>query len=222
MSNEPRIRTKLKKIPQFIIGPKDGEYRKLKIVLVAITLISISSAALVTATKALFTGKQEVPTHVVTGNLDFEFYRTKVEGQALTAEGYVDDYADNTKVNLTESGADAFDIDLLVPGSTYTATFNLKNVGTTAFESNISFINLECDNQYLLEQIVITTEFNAVTETYSLSEYATINLELGHLAVSEDLDFKVSLSLPSTADNKAQDSDVKFAIKLDAVQVLNK
>ena len=68
MSNEPRIRTKLKKIPQFIIGPKDGEYRKLKIFLVAITLISISSAALVTATKALFTGKQEVPTHVVSGN----------------------------------------------------------------------------------------------------------------------------------------------------------
>ena len=140
----------------------------------------------------------------------------------LKSEGYLDDYTNNEKVNLTDSGADAFDIDLLVTGSTYTATFNLKNVGTTAFESLISFVNLECNNQYLIDQIVITTEFNSITETYSLSEYNTIDLDLGQLAVSKDLDFKVSLSLPSTTGNQAQDSEVKFAIKLDAVQVINK
>ena len=220
--SRPRIKTKLKKIPQFIIGQKDGEYRKLKITLIAITLISISSAALVTATNALFTGNKEVETHVVTGNLDFEFYRTKIVGQSLGSDGYLADYKSDKLVDLTETGADAFSIDTLVPGSTYTATFNLKNVGTTAFKSNISLIDIECANQYLLDKITITTEYNSVVEEYALKDYASIVLDLGQLAVGEDLDFYVSLSLPEAADNQAQNSNVNFAIKLDAVQVLKK
>ena len=50
----------------------------LRKILLSIMSISLSSTALITATTALFTGEEEVKTHVVTGNLDFDFKRTNL------------------------------------------------------------------------------------------------------------------------------------------------
>lgn len=222
MSKKIKIQTPKKKIKKIIIDGNEKEYTRLKVVLVSIITIVLSSACLITATNALFTGDNEVKTHVVTGNLDFEFTRTRLVGQVLNEEGYLEDYESTQLVDLTESGVDAFGINLMVPGSTYVGTFNLKNTGTTAFSSLISFTNLEGENEYLLKQIKVTTEFNDNIVEYTLDQFNTIKLDLGNLTVNTEVDFDIGITLPEATNNDAQDSEVSFDIRLEATQVINK
>ena len=134
------------------------EYSTLRKILLSITIISLSLTVLISSSKALFIGEEEVKTHVVTGNLDFEFNRTKLIGEALNNRGFLEKFNDESKVNLKESGANAFNIKEMVPGALYQGTFNLVNIGSTAFNAKISFTNLENSNEYILNQIKISLD----------------------------------------------------------------
>ena len=196
------------------------EHETLRKILLSITIISLSSTTLITATTALFTGEEEIKTHVVTGNLDFEFKRTNLIGETLNGRGFLEEFKDNSKVNLKESGANAFNIKGMVPGATYKGTFNLVNIGTTAFNAQISFTNLEKSNEYILKQIKITLDYENKSSIYSLIDFNKISLDLGVLASKEEVDFIISINLPSDTNNEAQNSNVHFDLRLDATQVL--
>ena len=196
------------------------EHETLRKILLSITIISLSSTTLITATKALFTGEEEIKTHVVTGNLDFEFKRTNLIGETLNGRGFLEEFKDNSKVNLKESGANAFNIKEMVPGATYKGTFNLVNIGTTAFNAQVSFTNLEKSNEYILKQIKVTLDYENISSTYSLIDFNKISLDLGVLASKEEVNFIISINLPSDTNNEAQNSNVNFDLRLDATQVL--
>lgn len=218
---ETKINYKLKKIKQVILsGNESNEKTKLKKVLLSLIIITLSVTCVITVTSALFTGKKEVETHVTTGNLSFELTRTKLVGKELDNNtGLLKDFESTEVKDLSETGVDAFGVNTLVPGSTYTATFNLKNVGTTAFTSKISFTNLEGSNEYLLKQIKVTTVFNNVTNYYTLDQYSSVSLDLGVLNKGNDLDFQIGLELLSTTNNDAQSSSANFDLRLEATQV---
>ena len=105
-------------------------------------------------------------------------------------------------------------------GATYTGDFVLRNTGTTAFDANISFINLEHTSAYLLEQIQITFELDGNSNTYSLATYSSVVLDLGVLAADTEVEFSITINLPAAANNDAQDSSVNFDLRLVATQVL--
>lgn len=196
------------------------KHSTLRKVLFSLIMICLLSSALITATTALFSGEKEVETHVVTGNLNFEFERTNLIGEAVNDRGFLDDFQDGSLVDLKETGANAFNITEMVPGATYTGEFVLRNTGTTAFEANISFINLEHTSDYLLQQIQISYELDGNSTTYSLIDYATVNLDLGVLAAGDEVEFTISITLPAATNNDAQDTSVNFDLRLVATQVL--
>ena len=193
---------------------------KIRKILLSIMCISLFFTAAITATTALFTGEKEVETHVVTGYLEFDFKRTNLIGQSLNGRGFLEEFSLNDEVNLKESGADAFDIKGLVPGATYTGDFLIENTGTTAFEAKISFINLENNSDYILQQIKVTLGYNDKHTTYSLCDFEQISLDLGVLEVKEDAKFTISINLPTETTNEAQSQNVYFDLKLEATQVL--
>lgn len=217
MKNKKRF-INLKKLNSIKKDNKDSV--TLKKVLLSLIIICLSSSVLITATTALFTGEKEVGTHVVTGNLDFEFKRTNLIGQTLNGRGFLEDFQVDSEVNLKQDGANAFNIKEMVPGATYRGSFHLENTGTTAFEANISFVNLENSNEYLLKQIKITLNFNNVENTYNLIDFRKINLDLGVLACDEFVNFDIAINLPSETTNEAQDANVDFDLRLEATQVL--
>lgn len=196
------------------------EYSTLRKILLSITIISLSLTVLISSSKALFIGEEEVKTHVVTGNLDFEFNRTKLIGEALNNRGFLEKFNDESKVNLKESGANAFNIKEMVPGALYQGTFNLVNIGSTAFTSKISFTNLENSNEYILNQIKISLDYDGNNNTYSLIEFNKISLDLGVLESKEEVNFIISINLPSDTNNEAQNAYVNFDLRLEATQVL--
>lgn len=199
---------------------KAKKYSTLRKVLFSLIMICLLSSALITATTALFSGEKEVETHIVTGNLNFDFERVNLSGEAINEKGFLDDFNDDTLVDLKASGANAFDITEMVPGATYTGDFVLRNTGTTAFDANISFINLEHTSAYLLEQIQITFELDGNSNTYSLATYSSVVLDLGVLAADTEVEFSITINLPAAANNDAQDSSVNFDLRLVATQVL--
>ena len=219
---ETNINHKLKKIKPVVINGDDNSSSKLKTVLISLILIALSGTCIVTGTSALFTGEKEVGTHITTGNLSFELNRTKLTGKTLNDKGFLESFESNEIEDLSKSGADAFGLNTLVPGSTYTATFNLKNIGTTAFTSKISFTNLEGVNEYLLKQIEVTTNFNNVTKEYTLDKYQNISIDLGVLEKDKDLDFQIGLELLTATNNDAQSSSCNFYLRLEATQVTEK
>lgn len=203
-----------------VINEENPINKKIRKILLSTMIISLFFTAAITATTALFTGEKEVETHVVTGYLEFDFKRTNLIGQSLNGRGFLEEFSLNDEVNLKESGADAFDIKGLVPGATYTGNFLLENTGTTAFEAQISFINLENNSDYILQQIKVTLGYNDKYTTYSLCDFEQISLDLGVLAVEEDAEFTISINLPAETTNEAQSQNVYFDLKLEATQVL--
>ena len=146
--------------------------------------------------------------------------RTYLEGKTLDVNGFLSDIPNKDAiVDLSQTGVNAFGLDTLVPGSTYTATFNLKNTGTTAFTSKISFTNLDGENEYLLKQIKVTTEFGSNKNTYTLDQYRNISIDFGTLTKGSDINFKIGLELLEATNNDAQDSIASFDLKLEATQV---
>ena len=199
---------------------QEKEYDTLRKILLSIMIISLSFTVLISATKALFTGQEEIKTHIVTGNLDFKFERVNLTYESLNEKGYLEKYNDDSKINLKETGANAFNINEMVPGSMYNGTFNLVNIGSTAFTSKISFINLENSNEYILEQIKISLDYNNENITYSLIDFNKISLDLGVLELNENINFAISIYLPIDTNNDAQDTYVNFDLRLELTQVL--
>ena len=199
---------------------QEKEYDTLRKILLSIMIISLSFTVLISATKALFTGQEEIKTHIVTGNLDFKFERVNLTYESLNEKGYLEKYNDDSKINLKGTGANAFNINEMVPGSMYKGTFNLVNIGSTAFTSKISFINLENSNEYILEQIKISLDYNNENITYSLIDFNKIPLDLGILELNENINFAISIYLPIDTNNDAQDTYVNFDLRLELTQVL--
>ena len=218
MNENKSVITKLKEVRGI---PSSYDSNQLKKILISVIAICLSLSAVVVASKALFTGEKETGTHIVTGNLNFEFKRTNLTGEVINDKGYLDDFTDPEDKDLKETGANAFDIDKMVPGATYKGTFYLKNIGTTAFDANISFTNLVKDNDYLLNQIKIAFEYNNVVSNYSLSQFDDISLDLGVLECNDEIEFDLTISLPSDTTNEAQNKNVNFDLRLEATQVLN-
>ena len=209
-------------INQTKLKGKEQNYNILRKILLSLMIISLSLTTLITASSALFTGEEEVKTHVVTGNLNFEFKRTNLIGETLNGRGFLEEFEDDSKVNLKDSGANAFSIKDMVPGATYKGTFNLVNTGSTAFDAKISFTNLENSNVYILKQIKVSFNYNEKNTTYSLIDFNKISLDLGILTIKDEVDFTISINLPSDTNNEAQNSKVNFDLRLDATQVLYK
>ena len=197
-----------------------GKFSTVRKILVSVMMICLLSSALITATTALFSGEKEVETHIVTGNLDFEFKRSYLAGEAINDKGFLTPVADDEDVDFSQSGAKAFDITKMVPGATYIGTFELKNTGSTAFEANITFINLDSANNYLLEQIQVSFEYDGQPVTYSLSDFNNINFDLGVFAAGDVAEFYITIALPAATGNDAQNSNVNFDLRLVATQVL--
>ncbi|MDY2727804.1 MAG: hypothetical protein SOV26_02190 [Candidatus Onthovivens sp.] len=195
----------------------------------SLTLILVATGAAIGGTYSLFSGSSSASTHITTGNLAFSFKRVKLESKVLGETGLLEDEVDESVVDLTTTGLQAFTATNAVPGVSYETTFSLKNLGTTAFKSSISVIDPvgkdseDLDISYLLDCFKITMTIDSRTTSFLLSEIDGVNstLNLGNSLVNSEKTFTVKTEFLSTSDNRAQNCSLTYSLSLNALQILS-
>lgn len=198
------------------------------LVVTSTILLLVAGAVAIGGTYSLFSGQASTSTHITTGNLKFDFSRTNLESKTLNDKGVLETTVDSTKVDLTATGTNAFDAINAVPGSSYIATFNILNTGTTAFASSIKILNPVAEdsegknNDYVLSCFKITLTHGETTSTFLLSEINDNNfsLDLGKLYVQENTNFTIKTEFLVDSNNDAQNCSLNYSLSLDATQVL--
>lgn len=193
------------------------------------TLILIATGAAIGGTYSLFSGSSSASTHITTGNLAFSFKRVKLESKVLGETGLLEDEVDESVVDLTTTGQDALIASNTVPGVSYVATFNLKNIGTTAFKSSISIIDpiaKDSENQdiaYLFDCFKVTMAIGDNTTSFLLSEIDGVNsvLNLGNSLVNSEKVFTIKTEFLEASDNRAQSCSLTYSLSLNAIQILS-
>lgn len=193
-------------------------------------LLLVATSLIVAGTYALFSASKDYTTHIQTGNLDFQLLRTKLDGLGALEDGTIGTLpTDTTIVDLTESGKEAFKLINVVPRCSYVATFELENIGTTAFKSTVKVVtpnvtDLEGNDadDYILDYLNITISCGQASSTFALADWEdTAAFDLGNTLVgAEPTEFKITAALDEEAGNDAQNVCVDFGIQLHSVQIL--
>ena len=207
-----------------------------------VTAVFLASFALVTtstvtslATLALFSDVTRSTGHVTAGNLELEFKRTRLSGLIPNASnGILEEVSDDTIIDLKTDTNDIFNIEHAVPGMSVTATLELTNVGTVAFNAVVSIINVRLGQDEIAEasaklaqnlDIQIYTldgSNNKVGPEFKLSEYNSVT-SFGEYRLINKNDkqvFYVEARLDESVGNDVQKGQASFDVHVDASQIL--
>lgn len=208
---------------------------KLKVLFISYAVILLCTCLIVTGTYALFTDSVKVTNHLKAGNLDISLERTNLEYSVLNSEGYSQTYLNTDRVDFTESveenifGLDSKDL-LIVPGSYFEATLEIKNNGNVAFEYRCEII-LSGEVNELAKQVVVTiTDSTNEVSIMNLSDVSNgFTFKLGEMNNEVKTDtFKIRLEFLDDVEsnlnienNLAKDQDLSFDLVVEAVQKNN-
>ncbi len=201
--------------------------KHIKGLLIASGFAVIGLVGAIGGTYALFNRSLSVVTHVKVGNLNFSFRRTNLKQKVLNDSGYLEEKVDNSVLDLTENGAEAFNLDSIVPGSEVESTFTLSNTGGTAFETAFSLLNIAVkdgeetvSNVSWLDNVSVKCLKEGTEEaSFTLGDLRSV--DLGDLAKGAEMTFSLKLSFDANAiGNEMQSKDISFAMRLNCTQVV--
>ena len=207
---------------------------KSKILVLASLVITTCLVLITLSTYALFTDTIVINHHLQAGSLDLELKRVGLKYNYLNSDGYLVDKENNQIVdfsNTSTSKNNIFDIQnetLIIPGSYYNASLQLKNKGTVAFIYWIEVVLKDENISNLSNQleVVITTYDELLNKTeYKafLNEGLVIGNEinpLGEMSTNDSpLNFDIKITfIDHKLNNSAQNENVNFDIIVHAVQ----
>lgn len=212
--------------------------KKKRSILMSVMTLMLCLAMVAGGTYALFTDSVRLATHLQAGNLDITLHRTKLESKILDERtGFLEDYTNGNIIdfsNVDPFHPNVFDIregDLIVPGSTYTATMRIENKSKVAFGYWVEIVLHGADPELAKQlQIKVETDDGAYTE-HRLNTGSTLGSEqypIAILAIGQDDYFDVSVTFVddrvdnSITNNDAMDQNVYFDVVVHAVQVTEK
>ncbi len=208
---------------------------KIKILFISYAVILLCTCFIVTGTYALFTDSAKVTNHLKAGNLDIKLERVNLEYQVLNEEGYLEKYSNQDRVNFTGLvgknifGLDSKDI-LIVPGSYFEATLEIKNNGNVAFEYRCEMILSQAVNELSKQVVVTITDSNNAVSIMSLSDISNgYTFKLGEMNNNVLTDsFTIRLEFLDDAknnlevdNNSAKNQELSFDLVVEAVQKEN-
>lgn len=174
----------------------------MKGLIIAGSVAVLALSGMIGGTFALFQRQKSVTAHVKIGNLNFEFARVKLEGNVLDDQGYISPMTpDTTRVDLSANGAQAFSSEDGAPGADYTATFELKNTGATAFTTSVALPTVTAKDA---EDADIATDLLPLVRVTFVSEGAT--------SVSYTLDNPSAFIVPDVAKGATKNFTMKVEI----------
>ncbi len=199
----------------------------IKALLIASGVAALALGGTVAGTFALFQRNTQVVTHVKVGNLNFKFSRTNLKYKALSdSTGYLEEKEDKAVVDLSEDGSKAFDLASLAPGSEVASTFELENIGGTAFKTSLDLLNVDIKKDGVTATSVDWLQYVSVSliegekkTDFTLKDLKTVSLI--DLPKGQKTSFVMKLSFDAEhIENEAQDHDLSFAIRLSCTQLL--
>ena len=199
----------------------------------SVMTLMLCLAMIAGGTYALFTDSVILTTHLEAGNLDITLHRTHLESTILNEDtGFLVGYGTDEPVNYTNfNSRNVFDIqegDLIVPGSTYTATMHIQNGSKVAFGYWVEIVINDADPELAKQlQIKVITDDGKYTE-HRLNAGSTLGSEqypIAVLAIGGEDFFDISVTFVddridnSIVNNDAMNQDVYFDVIVHAVQV---
>ena len=185
----------------------------------------LALGGLIGGTFALFQRQTSVTAHIKVGNLNFEFARIKLEGNVLDNQGYVSPMTpDETVVDLSQNGAEAFSVENAAPGTDYTATFELKNTGSTAFTTSVALPSITATNSEdadisadMLPLVKVTFAAAGTTDVVYTLDNPT-SFVVPDVTKGETVDFTMKVEILSELGNVAQYSNLDIGMRLTVTQ----
>lgn len=216
--------------------------KRLRTLLVSMTAIALSTAAIAGGTYALFTDSAKVTNHLQAGTLKVGLVMTEYTDYLYdSAQDKMGKVTNTDDVDLVTSDKAVFSIEDFAPTYYREATIEITNNGTVAFDYSLSIVyNGETSAEAIAAQSDETTSEDTlaaqiqITVTYGTSSSTTFllseantkgsGISLGYLESAEDsATFKVKaefLNLDNAENNKAQGRKVEFDIQVTATQRL--
>lgn len=205
--------------------------KKKRSVLLAVLTLMLCVAVIASGSYALFTDEITLGNHLQAGTLDVTLYRTCLVKKTLDKNGYlVEGEPDTTIVdysNINTQNAFGLNGEKIVPGSKFSATFEIQNLSDVAFGY---WIEIVCRDKTLGEnlakQIKITVNSDSAFVGDGLvvkapnSDYIKI-LEIGRKdKFVVNVEFLDSFITPDLAPNDlAQRETIKLDLIVKAVQI---
>ncbi len=202
------------------------ESKRIKGLLIASGVAALALGGAIGGTFALFNRNLDVVSHVKIGNLNFSFSRTELRSKVPNAQGYLEDKVDDSLLDLTQDGSEAFELENIVPGSEVKSTFKLENTGGTAFKTTLELLNVQVTADNVTSDSVSWLEYVSVSVTEGTDEKGSFTLkdlspvDLSDLEKGASDEFALKLSFDAEQiSNEAQDQELSFAIKLTLTQL---
>lgn len=206
----------------------NGRYtaRKSLVVLMAVVVAVLGLTLAVAGTYALFSDSATVNNHLSAGSLKIGLARTGYSRHILAANGTMTDENDTARVDLTTDASKLFELENIVPTTACTATVEVTNKGTVAFDYGVRILfdssSADAKSSALAQQLQITVKVgNEVKGSFALADSGSNDVDIGTmLAGSSAQSFTVSVTFVSddNTNNTAQLGSVSFDLKVYATQ----
>lgn len=219
--------------------------RKVRTVLLASTMIMLSSAMVIGGTYALWSERVTVNNHLSAGSLKVELKRTHLEKYVLGDDMYMTRTVDDVEASAVTNMFGMDDNELIVPSSYYAAKLKLTNTGDVAIDYTIKIVVDSNSDEELAKQVIVhvgdeqkatysaDTGYTMMTsdECHFLAKDDTteenvdyLNYEVGNGFMDKnqrEKEFWVEImfdNISSDIQNEAQDKNVNFDLLITATQ----
>lgn len=223
---------------------------KARTILLASSMIMLSTAVIVGGTYALWSDRVSVNHHLSAGTLKVELTRTYLEKYGLGDDMYMNRIIDNKETDTFKNVFDIKDDELIVPTSYYATKLKLTNVGDVAIDYTINVTVDKDSDLELAKQVIIHIGDNQIAtydenNGYSMNEnndecnylakktdsgnvdYLTYEAGKGSMDINQkEKEFWVEIMFENLANsdeqNKSQGKSIKFDLLIDATQKISK
>ncbi|MCQ2400116.1 MAG: CalY family protein [Clostridia bacterium] len=211
--------------------------KSLTSIILSLVSVAMCLALTIVGTFALFSDSVTVSNHLQAGTLKVTLVRTAHSYSVLDEDGYLATTTVETESKKNTEFTNAFDLPsdaLIVPQSVLSASFEIQNNDTVAFDYSIKLVLTDStgavldlstvDGLYLPEQLDVT--LTGLTGTHTLADDADDLVVNGTETVTagEKATFTVTVTfkdLDSSVNNLAQGQEVYFDLLINATQVVS-